>query len=37
MTEKVGNIKDNTREGRIRSTRKEVTGYVQDVVENKKF
>ena len=29
----VGEMEENTREGRIRTTRKEVVGCVQDVVE----
>ena len=34
---KVGEMERNTREGRIRRKRKEVTGCVQVVVDNKKL
>ena len=34
---KVGNMEENTREGRSRMTRKEVVGCVQSVMGKKKF
>ena len=37
VKEKVGDMEYEAREGRIRRTRKEAVGYVQDVVSNYKF
>ena len=37
VTERVREMEENTKEGRLRSTRKEVVGYVHDVVGKKKL